>query len=267
LTVSVFHDRNGNETLEEGEAAVPGSVVSIADRSCTTDGDGTCMLDGISLGQNHLTVNTRNAAVKGLDYMFSHGTVLRPSDGLLVDIDEDTSVSIALGQGPLPLPMIAQQGFGGIYTGFMTPDSPTHDGLDLWVEGQGEQPILANIGGKIESVGAECNHVTILVRRPWGELNVGLGHLTRVVVEAGQQVEKGEVVGYVNPSLYDGTRQQPGTIEVACTTQPHVHYNVYGPGGTRSDWDWLDPARVAPEQGNPLPLFRSHEEAEAYRTR
>ncbi len=121
-------------------------------------------------------------------------------DGMTVKLDRNTTVTIALGQGPLPLPVIQSQGFGGLVNGFMTASAPNHEGLDLWVEGQGEQPIVANIGGIVESVDSDCNHVTILVRKRGMEFNVGLGHLTRVVVKAGQKITKGDVIGYVDPS-------------------------------------------------------------------
>lgn len=265
LGVSLFFDLNGNETQDVGEPPVSGSTVRANELSCTTDADGKCEFGRVSPRDYQLRVGFTESP-KDFNYFFANRDVIRLDDGLAVEVNGDTTVEIALGQGPLPLPMITQQGFGGIYSGFRTQANPTHDGLDLWVEGQEEQPILANISGVIESVGQDCNHITILVRDKDLQFNVGMGHLTRVVVEAGQRVRKGDVIGFVDPALYNGTRENPGTIEIACTTQPHVHYNLYGPGGVGfdGDWGWLDPTLFAPERGNPVPLFDTAEAAEEY---
>jgi len=212
-----------------------------------------------------LSIDASNASITDLNYIFADKDVSVLKDGLAVKLHSDTSVEVALGQGPLPLPVIRLEGFGGIVNGFMTASAPNHEGLDLWIEGQGEQPIIANIGGIVESVGSDCNHVTVLVRRNGMEFNVGMGHLTRVVVKAGQRIEKGDVIGYIDPTLYNSVNRQPGTIVIACTTQPHVHYNVYGPGGFGSGpWGSLDPALFAPELGNPVPLFDTTQEAEEF---
>lgn len=265
LEASIFHDLNGNETQDGEEPFISGVTISSSGLSCVSEIDGKCELGLLQSGTHQLRIFTARSSIDRPSYLFFNQDVFGVSEGLAVDIKQDTTVDIALGQGPLPLPVIASMGYGGIFNGFMTEAAPNHDGLDLWIDGQDEQPIIANIDGSIESISSDCNHVTLLVRKKDLEFNVGLGHLTRVVVKPGQQVKKGEVIGYIDPSLYNSVNRQPGTITVACTTQPHLHYNVYGPSGSRQDsWHFRDPALFAPDRGNPIPLFNTAEEFESY---
>jgi murein DD-endopeptidase MepM/ murein hydrolase activator NlpD len=86
-----------------------------------------------------------------------------------------------------------------------------------------------------------------------------MGHLTRIVVVQGQKVEQGDTIGYINPDLFNGTRQGTGTITIACTTQPHVHYNVYMPTGYPKEawgdtWVMNDPYLLSPKLGAPRPF-------------
>ena len=147
LGATVFHDLNGNETQDAGEPPIVGVTVKTSGLSCMTETNGKCELGHIVSGNYRLSIDASNTSITDLNYIFADRDVSVLRDGLTVELHSNTSVEVALGQGPLPLPVIRLEGFGGIVNGFMTASAPNHEGLDLWIEGQGEQPIIANIGG------------------------------------------------------------------------------------------------------------------------
>ena len=78
--------------------------------------------------------------------------------------------------------------------------NPSNEGLDILVEGDGKQIILANMGGEIKSIEDDCNRVTIAVNQNGLEFDIGLEHLTSLIVETGQKVEKGDGIGFIDPT-------------------------------------------------------------------
>lgn len=282
------HDTNANEVCEAGEPLVSGVDItpdqvgrSSEPLRCSTGDQGTCLTQA-PVGRHNLRANASGGAVLGLDYLFADKEVFDArGEGITIDVQGDAAVIVALGQGPLPFP-IAGNSFGGVIAGFgeyrYDGDREVyyyHDGVDPAVVGNGPQPIYANISGVVESVGGECNGVTILRRARGQQFNVGMGHLTSIIVKPGDRVTKGDIIGFINPDLYDGSNV------IACTTIPHIHYNVWGnaPGQTwevvdgtwqtlsAGQWGWLDPTELAPLRRSPRPMFHTFEEAEQYRSR
>ena len=152
-----------------------------------------------------------------------------------------------------------------------------HPGLDIEIQGDRPQPIYAPIAGQAnpgpDGTWGECNHVTISFQDAGLNVGVGLGHLTEVVVEPGTQVQRGDLIGYIDPTLY-----YPGFV--ACTSHPHIHMNIWGnvPGETwpqdeinsewtilpDGEWGWLNPEEYLPMTENRIPMFKTIEEAENY---
>jgi hypothetical protein len=255
LSVQAFHDYDGDSRRDEGDPPLQGVVNSTNGLECTTAADGRCYLGEVPMGTYTISIDSAHSSIGARTFLFSTNSVGNPRDGITVHVGGDAICNVALGQGPLPLPMKQGQGFGGVGTWFKSATAPTHEGLDLRVEGHGDQPVFANISGVVQSVYADCNHVTLEVRRSdiGFNANVGMGHLTSVVVTAGQKVEKGDIIGYINPDLYDGTNV------IACTDNPHVHYNAYMPidypDKAWSDvWSSYDPSLLAPKLGDPRPV-------------
>jgi hypothetical protein len=87
-------------------------------------------------------------------------------------------------------------------------------------------------------------------------------------------VTKGDIIGYIDPALYIG-----GGF-ISCTSEPHVHMNIWGDiPGIRwphedsglpweplplGEWGWLNPEDFLPALGNPIPMFASFTDAEDY---
>jgi len=85
-----------------------------------------------------------------------------------------------------------------------------HSGLDIAAD-RGT-PIRATADGKVESAGYNGNYGnSILVDHGYG-IGTRFGHLSRVIVRNGQEVRRGEVIGYVGST--------------GRATSPHLHYEI-----------------------------------------
>jgi murein DD-endopeptidase MepM/ murein hydrolase activator NlpD len=286
IEVSVFHDLNGNEIQDLEEPPIPGAIVEAAELSCTTDVDGLCEIGRFPLGEYRLKIDTSITQVENLDFLFANKDVLNPSDGLLIKLRDNLSVAVPLGQGPFTIPIVEESldrisyGFGDLQDPDGNSNLIPHEGLDIEIRGEGPQPIYAPITGQAQptpdGTWGECNHVTIWFKKLGLDVGIGIGHLTEVVIQPNDFVEKGDLIGYIDPSLYS-----PGWV--SCTSHPHIHMNIWGsvPGETwpregsglpwqvlpASEWGWLNPENYLPMTGKPLPIFSSVEEAENYQRR
>jgi len=88
--------------------------------------------------------------------------------------------------------------------------SDFHPGLDISAEYG--TPVKATADGTIESAGWAGDYGNmILVKHGYG-MSTKYGHLSRIVVSAGQVVHRGQVIGYVGAT--------------GRTTGPHLHYEI-----------------------------------------
>ena len=86
-----------------------------------------------------------------------------------------------------------------------------HQGIDVsWLRGT---EILATANGKVQRVGDDPGNLGIFVvlRHKYGFVT-RYGHLDRAIVEAGQDVQRGDLLGYMGSS--------------GLSTGPHLHYEV-----------------------------------------
>lgn len=89
-----------------------------------------------------------------------------------------------------------------------------HMGLDISAD-KG-RPIVAPAAGTVESAGWSGNYGNLLVIDHGFGIKTRYGHLSRFAVNAGQQVDRGALVGYVGIT--------------GRTTGPHLHYEVLANG-------------------------------------
>jgi hypothetical protein len=289
ITVQAFHDYNGNGIIDVGEPSLEGVVNKTANAECTTGADGTCTLEGVMEGNQKITLNTTQAVnptgeqVPELNYLFYGTKVLSPSSGISVAVDGDIAINTALGQGYLSIPLLATS-YGGTTSNFETPNSRVeggvHFGIDFLVMGKGEQPVFANVSGKL-------NYPEVWTK-PWGgcgivqiryttlegrEAIISPQHIDRIILppKNGTVITKGQIIGYINPDLY-GSNKPP----VACTTTAHVHFGVYGDFDGAKDvvngkwqpvisgWGYTNPNLLMALKNSPIPMFIDLEQALQY---
>lgn len=101
-----------------------------------------------------------------------------------------------------------------------------HPGLDISAEYG--TPVKATADGTIDSAGWAGDYGNMILLRHGYGMSTKYGHLSRVVVSAGQTVRRGEVIGYVGAT--------------GRTTGAHLHYEIL-----------LNGARV-----NPMNLLGAH---------
>jgi len=86
-----------------------------------------------------------------------------------------------------------------------------HKGLDI--AGRYGIPIVATGEGRVTSAGWKGNYGrTVIIKHNYGFTTL-YGHCSRLAVSVGQQVKKGQVIGYVGST--------------GRSTGPHVHYEVH----------------------------------------
>jgi len=286
LEVVLFHDHNGNEIQNENETFVQGLKLTVEENSCITDEKGSCALGDFSQGRYQLNIDNSDTEISNLEYLFLENDVFSRVWGLDLTIDENTTLTIPVSQGPIPLPVLSDSGYMGYGFGDLheldyqlTP----HTGIDFEITGFEPQPIFAPVSGILRPVPldenppwGECGHVTIEYSGPGsnGGVQVGIGHLTEVVVSPNTPITKGEIIGYVDPSLY------PAPNWIACTSHPHIHMNIWGnvPGESwprdgsglpweplpNGEWGWLNPELYLPLIETPIPMFLSLDEANMF---
>ena len=85
-----------------------------------------------------------------------------------------------------------------------------HSGLDISAD-RGE-PVRATADGSVESARASGNFGNLVVLNHGYGIATRYGHLSRFAVFEGQQIKKGDIVGYVGST--------------GRSTSPHVHYEI-----------------------------------------
>lgn len=125
-----------------------------------------------------------------------------------------TSASLANLSGTMPasLPVAAY----GITSGFGMRQHPilgtwrSHAGLDL--AASYGSPIVATSDGIVSTAGWQGGYGLLVTLDHGAGLQTRYGHMSRLNVESGQQVHKGNVIGYVGSS--------------GLATGPHLHYEI-----------------------------------------
>ncbi|WP_349630534.1 M23 family metallopeptidase [Altererythrobacter sp. KTW20L] len=115
-----------------------------------------------------------------------------------------------------------------------------HAGLDFRAA-QGT-PIYAVTDGRVTFAGRNGGHGNFVRLSHAGGLGTGYAHMSRIAVSNGQQVRRGQVIGYVGST--------------GLSTGPHLHYEMYRNGQT------IDPSTVrfvtrAQLEGRELADFRA----------
>ena len=97
-----------------------------------------------------------------------------------------------------------------------------HAGMDF--RARSGTPIYAATDGRVEFAGRHGGHGNFVRLRHAGNMGTGYAHMSRIAVSAGQQVRRGQVIGYVGST--------------GLSTGPHLHYEMYRGSQT------VDPASV-----------------------
>lgn len=97
-----------------------------------------------------------------------------------------------------------------------------HAGLDF--RARSGTPIYAATDGRVDFAGRHGGHGNYVRLRHAGNLGTGYAHMSRIAVSAGQNVRRGQVIGYVGST--------------GLSTGPHLHYEMYRGNQT------VDPASV-----------------------
>jgi len=97
-----------------------------------------------------------------------------------------------------------------------------HAGMDF--RARSGTPIYAATDGRVEFAGRHGGHGNFVRLRHAGNMGTGYAHMSRIAVSAGQQVRRGQVIGYVGST--------------GLSTGPHLHYEMYRGSQT------IDPASV-----------------------
>lgn len=115
-----------------------------------------------------------------------------------------------------------------------------HAGLDF--RARSGTPIYAATDGRVDFAGRHGGHGNYVRLRHAGNMGTGYAHMSRIAVSAGQQVRRGQVIGYVGST--------------GLSTGPHLHYEMYRGNQT------IDPSSVrfvtrAELSGRELAEFRA----------
>ena len=89
-----------------------------------------------------------------------------------------------------------------------------HKGMDI--AAPNGAPIYAAIGGSVAMAGRNRGYGNFVKLNHAGGLASGYGHMSRIAVRPGQQVERGQVIGYVGST--------------GMSTGPHLHWEVWKNG-------------------------------------
>jgi len=219
-------------------------------------------------------INILLTQTNGLDYLFMNREVINSKNKLSYEVGSDMNLKISLGEGPFTIPILNSSFKGISYVFGQFYENRYHGGLDIEIQGNGPQPIYAPVNGMVNSDGGsfgECNHVTIKYEDPFYNtaIYIGMGHLSEIEVKPYDEVKKGDLIGYINPDIYN-----PG--DFACTSHPHIHMNIWAsiPGLTWSgegqdggrweilpagEWGVLDPELFLAKIKSPTPLFTDEE--------
>jgi murein DD-endopeptidase MepM/ murein hydrolase activator NlpD len=96
-------------------------------------------------------------------------------------------------------------------------------------------PVVASANGTIKEIGWKGGYGNCVLIEHKNHFATLYGHLSRFAeFKAGDAVAQGEVVGYVGST--------------GLSTGPHLHYTIY------LDGDAIDPLKLQPTSGDPIPL-------------
>jgi murein DD-endopeptidase MepM/ murein hydrolase activator NlpD len=109
-----------------------------------------------------------------------------------------------------PVPGWLSSGYGKRSDPF-TGDPNFHPGLDISA-GQG-QPVIATADGTVSHAAFSGSYGNLVVVDHGFEITTKYGHLSRFAVMSGQQIRRGDVIGYVGST--------------GRSTNPHLHYEVW----------------------------------------
>lgn len=236
ISVQVFHDYNGDGTMEQGEPPLEGILNKVASVECTTKIDGTCILHGVQEGKQTINIIDKRPVEKYemMDFLLPSVSEVRElSKGLDIMIDGDTKISEPLGQGFLSSPFLANTSFK--IKNYFDLDSTMcakgsdphfcpnvldwqgnkqtyddHTGIDL--NTSTGTPILAVAPGKVIEAGSTSgwgNHVFIQVNSSYV---LRFGHMNTILVKEGDMVDRGQQIGLVGSTGNSST--------------PHLHLEL-----------------------------------------
>lgn len=94
--------------------------------------------------------------------------------------------------------------------------SRMHAGIDI--AAPSGTPIYAVTDGRVTFAGWHGGHGKYVRLQHAGNLGSGYGHMSRIAVQSGQRVRRGQVIGYVGST--------------GLSTGPHLHYELYRGGAT-----------------------------------
>ena len=134
--------------------------------------------------------------------------------GVELSFSSRRPVGLAMATGPLPsgMPVAA----GNLTSGFGRRAHPilgmrrAHAGIDL--AAPVGTPVLATSDGVVSTADWNGGYGLFIALEHGGGLQTRYGHMSRLNVGAGQQVRKGDVIGFVGST--------------GLSTGPHVHYEV-----------------------------------------
>jgi murein DD-endopeptidase MepM/ murein hydrolase activator NlpD len=92
-----------------------------------------------------------------------------------------------------------------------TGDADFHPGLDISADYG--QPVLATADGSVQSAGPNGSYGNMVVLDHQFGILTKYGHLSRIAVSAGQDVKRGDVIGYVGST--------------GRSTAAHLHYEIW----------------------------------------
>jgi len=121
--------------------------------------------------------------------------------------------------------------------------STNHNGVDY--PAPIGTPVYASADGKVEAAKTgNTGYGNMVMLNHGGRVTTGYAHLDRFVVSAGEEVKKGQIIGYVGNS---------GT-----STGPHLHYMMTNERGEKIDPSAVSRTDVASDgRGGPLPAAAS----------
>jgi murein DD-endopeptidase MepM/ murein hydrolase activator NlpD len=276
ITFFIFHDFNANEKFESDiEKPLKNIKIKIDDEICLSDENGLCKLT-ISLGSKKILIDSSTSDISNLNYVFWENEVFITGQIINIDVVSDNDLNIGLGQGPFTIPLKGSSignyfdGKGGY--GNKKSDGTHHYAIDIRIVGDGPQPVYAVVGGEVEGPLSpdkpfgDTNQVTILVRDNYGNFNIAEGHLDTILVEPFQQINKGDIIGFINPIIYKknvigtwkGAPDYRGSnIGGSGTNNPHLEIAIYGPGGKEGEngWGWLNILELLAKSNELYPMY------------
>ena len=115
-----------------------------------------------------------------------------------------------------------------------------HAGLDF--RARSGTPIYAVTDGRVDFAGRNGGYGNFVRLRHAGNLGTGYAHMSRIAVRAGEQVRRGQVIGYVGST--------------GLSTGPHLHYEMYR-GSQKVDPSSVEFVTRAQLSGRELADFRA----------